>query len=606
MLFSGTFSGCAEKSDESNSAESENTESQTQTVSVALWGNQLLENYAPWLAEQYPDVDFEFYVVNNSIDYYKFRNKNDELPDIMTVRRFSLRDVEDLKGELLDLSDTKLANSFYQSYLRNYTYDDGTVNWLPVCAEIDDIIVNKTLFEENNIPLPTDWNSFVYACEEFEKLGIRGFVTDFAMDYTCMETLQGFAASHMTSTEGREWRQQYESGLTDELSEEVWMPAFERMVEFLKVTGVTEDNYELKSTDIMNDFADGKIAMYRGTGADLVSYGENYEKLMMPYPGDSEDESWYLTYPEFQIAASNSAEESEERKELILDIMTTMFTEEAFTKVSNGQNMVAYNKNVDLELIPELDNLTEYIEENRIYIRLASSEMFSVSKNVVQKMINGELATAEEAYAEFNKEMVENSTTVSDKSYHINTAYSGKFENDGGNKAASAVNNTIREGLGVDCMITPSTIVTGNIIEGDYSEQELNFITNLSGGFLLKFNLTGEELKNLVQYTLDIKETRDSVAGDNTLTVSGGFEMEISKTDTGYTVDKITINGEEPEEGKTYSTVLRVDYEPDIEKLEASGFTNYESLEQTMQQILKDKLAKGSDLCEPTDYITLK
>lgn len=54
-------------------------------------------------------------------------------------------------------------------------------------------------------------------------MGIQGFASDFGSDYTCMEVLQGFSISELLSMEGREWRQQYESGITNQLSEEVWM-----------------------------------------------------------------------------------------------------------------------------------------------------------------------------------------------------------------------------------------------------------------------------------------------------------------------------------------------------------------------------------------------
>ena len=65
------------------------------------------------------------------------------------------------------------------------------------------------IFEQYDIPLPTDYESFVSACQAFEKVGIRGFTADYAYDYTCMETLQGLSAAELTTTEGRKWRTAY-------------------------------------------------------------------------------------------------------------------------------------------------------------------------------------------------------------------------------------------------------------------------------------------------------------------------------------------------------------------------------------------------------------
>ncbi len=134
---------------------------------------------------QVPEADIQFVVGNNDLDYYRFLLENDSLPDVITNRRFSLRDAQALQGSLLDLSRTEAAGSYYPVYLENYRGADGTLNWLPVCGEIDGIVANKALFEAYGVPLPTDYESFVDACRVFESRGIRGFVTDYNTDYTC-------------------------------------------------------------------------------------------------------------------------------------------------------------------------------------------------------------------------------------------------------------------------------------------------------------------------------------------------------------------------------------------------------------------------------------
>ena len=176
-------------------------------VVVACWGNQMLDSYTQYLCDLFPEVEFEFVLATNSTDYYRFRQDHDDMPDILTVRRFALKDAVLLKDYLYDLSNTELASTYYGSYLDSYTYDDGSVNWLPTCAEVDGIIINKTLFDEYKVPIPTDYESFIAACEAFEAAGIRSFVSDFSADYTCMEVLQGASIPMLQSIEGRKWRQ---------------------------------------------------------------------------------------------------------------------------------------------------------------------------------------------------------------------------------------------------------------------------------------------------------------------------------------------------------------------------------------------------------------
>ena len=443
-------------------------------VVIACWGNQMLDSYTQYLCDLFPDVEFEFVLATNSTDYYRFRQDHDDMPDILTVRRFALKDAVLLKDYLYDMSNTELANTYFGSYLDSYTYDDGSVNWLPTCAEVDGFIINKTLFDEYNVPIPTDYESFVAACESFEAAGIRSFVSDFDADYTCMEVLQGASIPMLQSMEGRKWRQQYESGATKELSEEVWLPVFENFFDFKEKTGLGAEDATYPNRIPKEMFSEGKAAMYRGTGADVITFpgrGED-EVLLMPYFGQTEQDNWYLTYPAFQIAASKKGMDDPAREKLILDIMNAMVNQQGQDHISYGKNMVPYKKDVTLELMPEMDNLKPYVEQNKLYIRLASNEMFRISKDVVQMILNDEVKTPKEALDAFNLELAgeEPGTEIV---AHVDTAYSNDFTPEHGNQAASAIANTMRVLSGVDLVFMQACYVASDIYSGDYSRKDL-------------------------------------------------------------------------------------------------------------------------------------
>ena len=59
-----------------------------QTIQVYLWSTSLYETYAPYVQSQLPDVNIEFIVGNNDLDFYKFLQENGGLPDIITCCRF--------------------------------------------------------------------------------------------------------------------------------------------------------------------------------------------------------------------------------------------------------------------------------------------------------------------------------------------------------------------------------------------------------------------------------------------------------------------------------------------------------------------------------------
>lgn len=594
------LAGCGNQKNEEKAEEKEK-------VTVAFWGNQLQQSYGQYLCETFPDVEFEFVLTSNSTDFYRYRQEHGDMPDILTVRRFSLKDAVQLKDYLYDLGETDLASDYYGTYLNNYTYDDGTVNWLPVCAEVDSFIINETLFEEYDVPVPTDYDSFIAACEAFERVGIQGYVSDFDADYTCMEVLQGLSSAQLMSMEGRMWRQEYESGATNQLSEEVWMPVFEKFFNMKDKTGLDEEEASMNFDDVRNLFTEGKVAMYRGTGTDIVSCpGRGEDKVvLMPYFGNTEDDNRYLTYPAFQVAASNNGMDDPEREELIMDIMTAMLDQEGQNHISYGQNMVPYNKNVTLELLPELENLEPYIEENKMYIRLAFNDMFSVSRSVVQKILTGELATPEDAFNAFNDELNREKDEEQIVA-HIDKTYSNEFTPEHGNQAASAICNTIRKDSGADLVFAQASYISGDICEGDYTEKELGYLTN-GNGSIVKAELTGDKVYQLVEESLALTDNRGAVCNDSTLYVSSGFEMDITKTENGYTLNKLTKDGKELDRNAIYSVLIYNDTDWCLPVItEKIGFETTDADMAKCVEYLKKRLVEDKgQLEEPTDYIII-
>ena len=599
------LSGC---SGGDKSAETEDDSSKEKVV-VALWGNQMLDTYAEYLCDMFPEVEFEFVLATNSTDYYRFRQDHDDMPDILSVRRFALKDAVLLKDYLYDLSNTELANTYYGSYLDSYTYDDGSINWLPTCAEVDGIIINKTLFDEYGIEVPSDYADFVAACEAFEAVGIRSFVSDFSADYTCMEVLQGASIPVLQSIEGRKWRQQYESGLTNQLSEEVWLEVFENFFDFMEKTGLGAEDATYPNRTPKELFTEGKAAMFRGTGADVISFpgrGDD-EVLLLPYFGETENDNWYLTYPTFQIAASNKGMDNPEHEKLILDIMTAMVNQQGQDHISYGKNMVPYKKDVSLELMSQMDNLKPYVEQNKLYIRLASNDMFRISKDVVQLILNGEVNTASEALDAFNTELASVEPGL-ETVCHIDKYYSNEFTAEHGNQAASVIANTIRDLSGVDMVFMQSCYVANDIYEGDYSAKDLAYIAKNDGGWPGLMEITGDQIYSLVEETLKMKGNRGAVCNDSTLYVSSGFVMDISRTEDGYKLNALTIDGEDLDRSKTYSFLIYGDRDWYMaEVMDKIGVSEVDNSGLKADGYIKQCLVDmGRQLSEPSDYIIIK
>ena len=74
------LSGCAGKSTKSLQEQED-----AETIQVYLWTAKLYEKYAPYVQAQLPDVNIEFIVGNNDLDFYKFLQQNGGLPPTKQV-----------------------------------------------------------------------------------------------------------------------------------------------------------------------------------------------------------------------------------------------------------------------------------------------------------------------------------------------------------------------------------------------------------------------------------------------------------------------------------------------------------------------------------------
>ena len=430
------LAGCGAESTEAAASKED-----AETIQVYLWTTNLYDTYAPYIQSQLPDVNIEFIVGHNDLDFYKFLQENGGLPDIITCCRFSLHDAAPLKGSLMNLAMTNEAGAVYNNYLTNYMNEDGSINWLPVCADAHGFVVNRGLFEKHDIPLPTDYDSFVSACQAFAQVGVRGFTADYAYDYTCMETLQGLSASALASSAGVKWRTAYSDPADTTrvgLDETVWPQVFARMERFITDTGLNRSDLENNYDTIAELFANEQLAMYFGNSAGVQQYrDQGLDTVFMPFFNDN-GEKWLMTTPYFQIALNRELENDEARRNKAMRVLKVMMSADAQNLVCAGQDTLSYSQDVPLRFTDALNEVRPVVEENHMYIRIASNDFFAVSQEVVSKMIAGEYDAAQ-AYRAFNDLLIEKEPAPDETVLTVQKGYSNIFHKNGGNASYSSM-----------------------------------------------------------------------------------------------------------------------------------------------------------------------
>lgn len=599
------LTGCGTKT-----AENVEKQEDAQTIQVYLWTNNLYETYAPYIQSQLPDVNIEFIAGNNDLDFYKFLQENGGLPDIITCCRFSLHDAAPLKDSLMNLALTNEAGAVYNTYLNSFKNEDGSVNWLPVCADAHGFVVNRSLFEQYGIPLPTDYESFVSACQAFEKVGIRGFTADYTYDYICMETLQGLSAAELTTTDGRKWRTAYSDPANTArvgLDDTVWPGAFERMAQFIQDTHLTADDLALNYDDVTGMFRNGEAAMYFGSSAGVKMFqDEGIDTIFLPFFSQN-GEKWIMTTPYFQIALNRDLEQDTARREKAMKVLNVMLSEEAQSRiVADGQDLLSYSQNVPLRLTEYMKDVRDVVEENHMYIRIASNDFFAVSKDVVSKMIAGEY-TAQQAYRAFNAQLLAEETPADDEIVLTSgKSYSNVFHANGGSASFSVMANTLRGVYGTDVLLATANSFTGSVLRADYNKKMAAFMIMPNGLMSRQRTMTGAELKETVRAFVEGCEGGFVPFNRGSLPVVSGIAVEVKEAGGSYTLTGITRNGQPLGDDDTV-TVTCLAAENQMEALLASESGRSLDGDTWVKNRWRDHLSGGGAvLAEPENYMTLR
>ena len=594
------LSGCGGKSAKKEDAE---------TITVYLWSTSMYEKYAPYIQEQLPDINVEFVVGNNNLDFYKFLKENGGLPDIITCCRFSLHDASPLKDSLMDLSTTNAAGAVYDSYLSNFMNEDGSVNWIPVCADAHGFIVNKDLFEKYDIPLPTDYESFVSACQAFDKVGIRGFTADYYYDYTCMETLQGLSASELSSVDGRKWRTSYsdpDNTKREGLDSTIWPEAFERLEQFIKDTGLSPDDLDMNYDDIVEMYQSGKLVMYFGSSAGVKMFQDKgINTTFLPFFQEN-GEKWLMTTPYFQVALNRDLTQDETRRKKAMKVLSTMLSADAQNRViSDGQDLLSYSQDVDLKLTEYLKDVKPVIEENHMYIRIASNDFFSVSKDVVSKMITGEY-DAEQAYQSFNSQLLEEKSISEKVILDSQKSYSNRFHSSGGNEAYSVMANTLRSIYGTDVLIATGNSFTGNVLKAGYTKKMAGSMIMPNSLSAYTSKMSGAELKEMVRNFVEGYEGGFIPFNRGSLPVFSGISVEVKETEDSYILSKVIKDGKKVQDNDTF-TVTCLAAPKHMKAYPADANVVFEEGDSTVEDTWTGYVSDGNAvLAEPEDYMTLR
>lgn len=177
-------------------------------------------------------------------DLYSYMEEHGELPDVITVRRFSGTDAQDLQPYLMDFCSYDVVSRYYSYALQYYKNSDNEIQWLPVCGLPQTIIANKTLFDQYGIKIPTNYQEYAEACQQFYENGIKPYSMDLAEDWSAHEVIQAGAIGEFTSLDGIEWRSSAETSSGEvKFDDGLWKRIFSEIRQVFKRLSFWERRY---------------------------------------------------------------------------------------------------------------------------------------------------------------------------------------------------------------------------------------------------------------------------------------------------------------------------------------------------------------------------
>ena len=306
------------------------------------------------------------------------------------------------------------------------------------------------------------------------------------------------------------------------------------------------------------------------------------------------------------MALNRDLTQNETRRQKAMKVLDTMLSEDAQNRIIyDGQDLLSYSQDVDLHLTEYLKDVKPVIEENHMYIRIASNDFFSVSKDVVSKMISGEY-DAGQAYRSFNSQLLEEKSTSEDIVLDSQKSYSNRFHSSGGNAAYSVMANTLRGIYGADVLIAAGNSFTGNVLKAGYTEKMAGNMIMPNGLLAYSCKMDGAQLKETVRNFTEGYPGGFLTFNRGSLPVFSGISVEIRETEDGYTLSKVAKDGKEIRDTDTFMVTCLATPQH-MEAYPTGKNMAFDVGEFSVKDTWIENLSDGNTvLAEPEDYLTLR
>jgi hypothetical protein len=533
------------------------------------------------LENQFPDVDFVLVHDGSVSSEYNIRADlvNGTECDFIFSRRLNL--VDDIASEyLLDLSSESFVDNYYMSSVDSCAASDGGLYYLPGPSDIYGIVYDKTMFDENGWQLPSSYSEFVELINTINDAGLTvAYETDESADESTTisraettvngsQTISNVVAIQPTmmypdmfqivfntysfedvyqGSDNYSWMENYQSGTGSMVGHmEPAVEKFEKLFDDGILSLVDWDVQPATRSYMMYIYHSTAMVIecenamnYAKTFAEEAGGDDVYHEVaMMPFwTSDDEDSDYIYSIPSYFMAINKkSAEESEEKKEILLDVYEYLSSVEGQEALINGTSQLSNVQGVDIEEGNFADAIRDTISEGRIISNFYmakgenSKQVEKQLRSTVPDLIQGNISTEDWLLAadqvrddflagnltqEESYGTVETTLTRLESTYTMADMYRELFDADVG----IALGGTWRNGT------------NGHFYEGDITDSSLSCVTpdkesstedDSFAGTIVSSTMTGQQILDI------LNSAADSIDSDseNNYYVASGLTVE--------------------------------------------------------------------------------
>jgi hypothetical protein len=347
------------------------------------------------LEEQFPNVDIVLVHDGSVSSEYNIRADlvNGTGCDIILSRKMNV--IDDIAADyLLDLSAESFIDNYYISSVDSCAIDYSKVYYLPGPSDIYGIVYDKTMFDENGWEIPHSYSEFVELLNTIREADLKSTYTDEdgnkqtdtvvpiqpSMMYPDMFQIvfntYGFNDVYQGSDNYR-WLTDYQNGTGSLVGH--MEPAVDKFKQLFDDGILSLNDWEVQPGTRSNMMyiyhttamvIESQNAMnYAKTFAESVSDKDVYHEVaMMPFwTSDKENSDYLYTIPNYFMAINKrSAEESDEKKAILLDILDYLSSVEGQQMLINGSPQISNVIGVEMDESAFTDAIRNTVERGQI------------------------------------------------------------------------------------------------------------------------------------------------------------------------------------------------------------------------------------------------